>query len=296
VSTQAQDDNEFETAFAEFAKNGQEADAPVDAQDAAPAVAEAPATPASEQTNQPSEGVTKTPEQELAAMREQLAQAQHRERSASNRISAFHQQANDATRRAQEAERRLQEAATRAAAAPEPDDPELQALVREMPEIASAVDRLVAKKVAESVGEVRAKVSQVEQGMQPLYDKAREADARAAAEQDRRELAMVEQEFPSWRETVFGDDFKGWIDSKPQAIKTAYANASTAPDALEFLRMYSRERQPAQGQQPNPAKATRRQLERSVGITSRPVSKPAMAMPDENDFEGAFAFFNRRTA
>jgi chromosome segregation ATPase len=239
-------------------------------------------------------------ESEVDKLRRELEQSRHRERSASARVSAFHRKLNETTA---ELERLRKAPSAPAADAPAPnappaeEDKELQAALSEMPELGRLVDRLVAKKVTEAVGEVKQRVQQVEEGVKPLRVQHEEAAVRG-------ELAVVEKEFPNWRDIVFSSEFETWIQSKPRAIQQAYEQAATGADGLEFLRMYHRDtakpaaagasNQPAQDDATTDKQRKQANLERAVSVPSRAAIAPVGGVPDANDFEAAFRYFASR--
>ena len=283
---------DFDTAFAEFSN----ADGPGTVAAIAveqPAASEQPAAEAAEATQDTSTEPTAQaePEDELTLLRRQVADLQHRERSASSRISSFHQKYNAAAAQVEELTRRLTAAAPNSAATESqpstPEDEELAALSREMPEIGRMVDRLVDKKV----GDVRNRVQQIET---EVVVPKRERDIEEAK---RAELEVVEAEYPNCHEIVASPEFEAWIAAKPPAIKAAWENAATGADGLEFLRMYDREvgapaaNQPARPAPVSAAEIKQRQLQRSVGLPSRAAVKPAGGMPPVDDFAANFAFF-----
>lgn len=220
------------------------------------------------------EAAPSDPASELEELKRKLAEAEHRERSASARVSAFHRKANAAEARIRELESKVQQVAApkQEAATGELDEEALS----ELPEVAKLVDRLVDRKVRESV-------KQVEQTVEPLRRRAEQDELRA-------QLAVVEQEYPNWRETVFSDEFRQWIDAKPQALRTAYAHANTPDDAIEFLRMYERESQPARTVPPSP----KEKLTKAVGVPARGTAAPMNGgLPAEDDYSSAFEHFAR---
>lgn len=296
-------EDEFEAAFAEAAAarqgtapaaapaqepqtaaNGaQEGEKP---EQAAEAQADPAAAPA--QGQEPEQG--DQPVDEVAELKRKLSEAEHRERSASNRVSAFHKKLNEAQARVEQLQQQLKAAPKPAASEPAAeDDPELKAALSEMPELGRIVDRLVAKKVAEAVAPVKAQAQEIQESVKP----AREFAEQAAV---RRELEVVEKEFPDWREIVFSKEYEDWIAGKPQAIRAAYDNATSGADALEFLRMYRLEKgKPAAATTPPPTQSKKPDLTKAVGIPSRPAARPAVGgLPASEDFEAAFEFFAKQ--
>lgn len=226
------------------------------------------------------------PVDELAELKRRLADAEHRERSASSRVSSFHKKYNEA--QAQLAELQRQASAPEYDAEPtDEDDDEALAVLDEMPELGRLVDRLVALRVEESVDVVKRQVQQVEAGVQPLHQQAEREALRS-------ELAVVEAEFPQWREIVYGDEFKSWIDAKPASIRDAYDNADTAADGLEFLRMYDRERGASTPTSRSTTTTKQDRLARAVGVPSRAASAPLTGMPPADDFEASFNYFAKQ--
>lgn len=302
-------EQDFEAAFAEFSDAPSAGETTVDAttetQVEQPTGDEPAANADPDATKADTDPVVeKTAEEKLAEAQAQIADLQHRERSASGRVGEFQRKFNEASAQVQELTRRLQTAAPAAAAKDEPaanEDPELSDLLKEMPELGQMVNRLVAKEVSKTVGEIQSRVRQVEEGVMPLRQKAEQDAKERETQAVREQLAVVEKEFPDWRATVFSDPFKSWIDGKPESIREAYKHAGTAADCLEFLRMYRREKQDAANTDSaantdaaaSAANSKQQRLDRSVGIPSRAAVKPAGGLPSKDDFDGAFAHFSR---
>ena len=280
---------EFAAAFEEIASGTSEQVEP-QARPAKEELTAAPA-PAKQADEKPkSEAEPVDPDKVLIDLRRQLSEANHRERSSAQRVSAFQRKFNEAEIEIASLRKRAEAAAP--AAAPElQDDDDASALLKEMPDLSRALDRAVAKRVKESVDVVQQQVQQVEQGMQPLRQRAEQDAVRA-------EIAVVEKEFPGWRDTVFSPDFEQWIGAKPSVIRQAYDQASSAADALEFLRMFDRERaKPATPAQDNAQAGSKQaRLERAVGPQSKAVARPVGGLPAPDDFDGAFAYFAARSA
>jgi hypothetical protein len=214
------------------------------------------------------------PEDEVARLRRELEEARHRERSASARVSAFHKKLNDT-------QRELETIKTQAAApaAAEPMDPELQAALDEMPEVAKLVQTLIDKKV----GAVKQEVDKVVAPLQQDAERQAQAAEQAAVKS---ELAVVEQEFPNWKDIVNSDDFKAWTDSLTPALRLGWDNAATGADALEFLRMH-RERT----SKPAAPPSAQEKLAKAVGLPSRTSPPSRSGLPSADDYEGSFAHF-----
>lgn len=281
------DTPEFQAAFAEAAaaikgeepasnvKPVTEEPAPAPTEEPAPAAA---AAPTSATTDEP------PAEDEVARLRRELQEAQHRERSASARVSAFHKKLN-----AYEQELvRLRQAppAPPSAAETAAEDPELEALKEEMPEVAKLVERLVKKQVAPQVAQVEQRIQET---VQPLRE---DVEQRAMS----RELEVVEKEFPNWNEIVFSDEFESWKNTLPPAMQEAWAKASTGQDALYFLRLHRDSRAAASPPPPTtqapPARVPQDKLARAVGLPSRGQAAPTSGLPPADDFEGNFAHFS----
>lgn len=276
-----QDSAEFDAAFKEAAAaiRGSQPTAPVPApptEEPAP-LEEAPAPAPEEPAPEP------PPEDEREQLRRQIKELEHRERSASSRVSAFHKKLNQVTSEL-EALRANQAAAP--AAAPDEDDPELKALMDEMPEVAKLVNRLVDGKVGQ-------RVAQVEQRVEATVKPFREDAERQAV---KAELATVEQEFPNWSELVYSQPFQSWKDTLPPAMRTAWDNASTGADALAFLRMYRNETSPPAAPAPSASPAASRQdkLAKAVGLPSRNSLPTQSGAPAAEDFDGNFEYFAKQ--
>lgn len=281
-------EDEFAAAFSEAAAARKGEAKPSEPEPASETPAQEVASSAADEP--PGAAAEPTLEQQLEQLRRERDEALHRERSASARVSAFHKKLNATTAELESLRGRAAEPKAPQPAAVD-EDAELQEALSEMPEIAKLVDRLVERKVSQSVKQVK---EEVDQAVEPL---------RKRAEQDelQTEIAVVEKEFPDWRNTVFSDDWDSWIASKPPVIQQAYSQAKTAADALEFLRMYRSEKgeKPAAAPAAEPRQAPQARLANAVGIPSRQVPPARSAAPASDDFEGAFEFFasqRRKTA
>lgn len=228
-----------------------------------------------------------TLEQKLEQLRRERDEALHRERSASARVSAFHKKLNavQSELQALRGQAPAAPAAQNDAPAAGEEDEELKAALSEMPEIAKLVDRLVDRKVSQSVKQVK---QEVDQAVTPLRQRAEQDELKS-------EIAVVEAEFPDWRQTVFSAEWEEWLATKSPVIQQAYGQATTAADALEFLRMYRSEKgskpaAPAAPAAPAPA-SPQGKLAKAVGIPSRQQPPVASGAPAADDYEGAFEFF-----
>jgi chromosome segregation ATPase len=285
-------EDEFDAAFKEAAaaRIGEREPEP---DGAAPAAAQPESEDPPQQ--QPEAEGNKPPEVSVEDLRKKLAEAEHRERSSANRVSAFHRKLNDAEARVKELEGRLQAAS--AASQPPQQDPDLKAMLEEMPELGKVVEKLVAQRVGEAIDPLQKKAQTVEDSVRPAIEFAER-------EAIRREIAPVDEAFPGWRGLVFGEDgqlssdWSSWLESKSPAIRAAYAQVSTAQDAIEFLQMYHRDKNlPLPGaraaeEQPRPAKKP--DLAKAVGIPSRPAGAQLNGMPSEDDFDANFNFFAQK--
>lgn len=292
-------EEEYEAAFAEAAaaRLGNKADgeqAPAEpAAEAAPAADDASGqeTPPQPGTEAAGEAEPKPEADPVEELKRKLAEAEHRERSASNRISAFHKKLNEAQAKVAELERKL-------TAPPQPKpsepDPELQNLLAEMPELGKVVEKLVAQRVSSELDPLQEKIQRVEAQGRPAIELAER-------EAIRREIAPVDEAYPEWRKIVFGEDGKisaewsSWLETKSPAIRGAYAQVTTAQDAIDFLEMYHRDKgiSPPQAEagNPPPKPKPKTDLARAVGIPSKPTAAPLTGAPAEDDFEGSFKFF-----
>lgn len=286
MTTIDQTSEEFQAAFAEAAAGIRgEAPAPAPAE---PAQSETPPAPEAKVDEPPAPAADAPPaEDEVARLRRELEEMRHRERSASQRVSAFHRKLNHAEQEL--ARLRTTAPAAAPAAATEEEDPELKAAMEEMPEVAKLVEKLVEKRAAQRIAQVEQTVNQT---VQPLRQ---EAEMRAA----QAELSVVEKEFPNWNELVFSEPFQSWKDNLPPAMRQAWDNASTGADALAFLRMFQKDTTPAAAPAPaqaSPADAKREKLAKAVGLPSR-ATVTQSGLPAADDFEANFAYFaaqNRR--
>ena len=296
---QEADDTAFSDAFREYAALDQASDSTL-----RPVPIEATETDNAVEVEVAPSNVNQVPvdqvsaDTELQQMQAQNEQLRHKERSASERIGAFQRKVNDAEAKNTELTRQLHELAAAKAAVSSAtaagDDDELQALLADMPDLGRVVDRLVSRKVHESAASIQAEIKRVENEILPLRD-------RAAQQAQQAELAIVEAEFPRWRDVVFAEPFREWISSKPPGLRSAYDTAQTGADCLEFMRMYQRETQPVDaavaGQQAASAAAAstdkRAKLINAVGVPSRSTTRAPLGLPAVDDFEGAFHYFSR---
>lgn len=273
------DTPEFQAAFKEAAES-MKGEPPADL--VKPVTeAPAPAAPAAD-APAPAGGTTSAepqPEDEVARLRRELQEAQHRERSASSRVSAFHRKLNEVQQELQ----RVRQAPPAPAPAAESaaEDQALEDLKQEMPEVAKLVERLVEKRVAPQVAQVE---QRIEETVKPLRE---DAEQRRLSQ----ELQPVEQEFPDWNKTIFSDEFEAWKSNLPPALQDAWGKASTGQDALYFLRLYRDSKAAANPPPPAPAPSPQDRLARAVGIPARGQASPTSGLPPADDFEGNFAHF-----
>ena len=296
--------DEFEAGFAAQAadrapslQSNTPADAPADSKDNGEQVEQIPSEAKPEATPPSNEPPAEEPES-IESLRRQLAEANHRERSASSRISARDRQANAV---AQENARLKAQLDALKAKAPAPSAP-----VQSSPDVLSEAAELEAAVNAR----VRQAMQPLEERLQSVTERATAAELAAeeaagyvrplAADSEAREIVSVQthldENFGGWRSevSVKNERFHGWLASQPNAIKSLYHDGKTVADTSAVLTLYSAQtghqferKQAAQAPASAPRTASTSNLRNAIGLQPRPGI--TTARPDPNDFEGAFA-------
>mgnify|MGYP000846977509 CR=1 FL=1 len=293
MTTATPDDTskDFDASFAEFSTQQ------ATPQEPEPAVAaEAAAAP-----NPPEPAEASAGSSEVERLKADLAEALHRERSASNRISSRDRENAALQARVRELEQEVQQLHSRAQApAPSAADDAEDDVLSTAEDLRKAVERRVQKAV------------------EPLQRIATDADARArAAEAKAAEAAQVvtpiiqrdaEQaeaeltgrlgdEFGGWDNAVKDVKFKAWLAKKPDAIRTLYNQGTTFDECATVLNLFSaetghkfeRRKQATQDSAPGASLRLQAGIRPGVGVVT--------PRPNPDDFDGAFAeFANRKQA
>lgn len=223
--------DEFEAAFNEAVSRRESK---------APATIKADAEPEQE----PEESQSAEPPQseaqpsEIEALKRQLADALHRERSSANRISSFARESNSLREQVAELQAEIKALRERAVAMqPEEDDDSLS----DAPELKQALDRKLARVISpmqqeldatkEKLRQTQERAAQAAQAIEPLVNKAQEAEVEQI-------FSALDAEFHGWRDEVKTERFQHWLASKSPAIQHLYHNGTTLGESREVLDLY----------------------------------------------------------
>lgn len=229
----------------------------------------------------------------LAAIRKELAEAQHRERSSASRVSAFMKENNQLKERLGAIERQLKEAAAKPPATKRADDAELDDVLAGAPDLRSAVERRIERATAElrkQVEELGGKLTEVDKAaskaaadLQPLRERDEQAELG-------RVFGELDKQLPGWREQVKSPEFKSWLEGQPSEIQALYENGRTVAQASTVIKLYRTDTgasgKPAEkpaGTDEAAAKAAR--LKEAAGIRSKATTPKA---DDRDSFAAGF--------
>ena len=299
---------EFEAAFGAIKAAKVEASASIEQPGNAPA-ADAQANPPGES---PDDAAVKVaPHNEPANQRQadsvddlrrQLTEAQHRERSASSRMSARDRQSNAVAQENARLKAQL-EALQKPApkpAAQEPQEPDVLDDAKELEEAVNVRVRKQLKPFEEQMAAANARAAAAEEAaarangfIQPIVD---DRAAKAVADVH----THLNDNFGGWQEAVSqkNEQFHGWLDSQPDAIRSLFEHGKTVADTSAVLTLYSAQtghqftRKQSAAADAGADKRTANSssaLRNAVGLPSRPAG--SSARPDPSDFDGAFAEF-----
>lgn len=289
------DQDQFAKDFAEFATKPDAPAAPAEPVVAEEKPAEPAPAPAAPEPAAPTAEVT------LEQLQKDVLEARHRERSASNRISAFAQENNKLQAMVNEMRAKLDElTAAKAAPAPTPPQPDDDDVLGNAPDLEAAVNKRVQRGTAgleSTVTELRKKLEETQQtateakaGLEPIL--TREQQAR-----HEQTWAKLDERFtPSWREDVKTETFDSWLKGSPQQIQDLFGRANTPEECAPVLTLYyASTGKQTQTPQPTPASqgaanTNTERLRKAAGVAPRGTLRPASG-PAPDDFDGNFAAF-----
>ena len=279
----AEDNSEFENAFAEFAGARDEPssdqtdessseDSNADYETAEPESKETEPGAPKEQTEQPQKaGESNTDyEARLVAAEKAAKDFEHRFKSEVGRQAALQ-------RKVQELQAQL-ESAPQGTQAERKYTERMQNLMGEFPEIAEAIREELDVRLADLRGEVQQAVAPMKQEQEQRQYQAEEA--------------RVKELYPDFTQTVQSGDFQDWFAKQPSAIQQL-ASSPYAGDAIAVMDYYKGSR-PAVAANPavqNILDKRQASLQRNVSVKN---TAPAPVADAADDFESAFAFYARQ--
>lgn len=290
---QETEEQEFGSAFEEFAKGQSTPAAPVEA---APKPEPTPA-PVAKADPAPVEPKAAEPEPlSIEQLQAQVRDAQHRERSASSRISTFTKESNQLKVRIAELEAALEAKAAKPApdAAPAPTETDM---LDEAPDLRAAVER----RLKSAIGPLQSELAEARKALEET--KAAAAEARQMVEPIGRKVqqetfeatwkALDERFTPQWRDDLRSEKFGGWIKQQSPHIQRLYNEAVTPGDSSAVVTLFYQDNgglpaKPTPAAETPAAKPNQERLRLAAGINSR--SAPTRTTgPAEDDFDGNFA-------
>jgi hypothetical protein len=285
MSTQEDD---FESAFDEFAKETEPAEAPVEPAEPAEAPVEpaAPAEPA-----EPYEDPAPAEAPDINTLRAERDRYLHQVRSNEGRVSAMQRRINELSQAVQQREAALQQLHTRgpqgAVSAPPGDmsQADWQKFREDFPEVAQAVDahvsHVVSNAVSQHLGSIKAEIEPIRQAEHERFLQS--------------QFAALEAAHPDWRDVVQNDDFREWLRIQPSAVQQ-YMESEDAGEASWLVSQYklaaTTRRIDPSAQQAEAIRASRNQ--RLVSSQSVPGRRVAERPLPEDDFDAAFQAYARR--
>lgn len=268
----ADDNSEFEAAFAEFSEARDEPEGKEDSDEGyetSEPEAEPEATPEPEQQV---EQKTDDLDARIAAAEKAAKDYEHRYKSEIGRQTALQ-------KKVQELQAQLEQR-PQAAASQRQYTERMQNLMGEFPEIASALQEELDARLAEVRNEVQSAVAPMKQ-----QEEARQYQA---------EESRVREIYPDFVDVVKSQDFMDWFERQPPAIKDL-ASSPHANDALAVMDYYTgykgRNQAAANPEVQDTIAKRQAALQRNVSVKN---TAPAPVSDGPDDFESAFEYFARK--
>jgi len=279
-----QEEQSFEDAFDELAEGvDSSADEPVEpteetedgelqGQEEAQEQAELLEDPADETEEDPSEP---EPQDEVAALRAELQQWQHRYNSDLGRQNAYQRQLQEKDQLIAQMQKSNQ------AKNPGISNDRWKVVSEDYPDIAEGVKALFEEQKQQHEMELQ----RVRAELQPIQQQAHQTYID-------QQFDLLEREHPDYREIAASQDFKSWVAMQPQNVQQMITSEQ-AGDAAYLLRAYKNDVQPGQQASSELKQRREKQLRQAQTVPSRG-GRAQTQMPPDDDFEAAFDFFASR--
>lgn len=159
--------------------------------------------------------------------------------------------------------------------APEPENSDFKEMLNDMPELADALDKELARRTKEVEERLRGEFGNVTQRIEPVVKEI----------QVERFMTAVRAEHPDVDKII--PDIKAWIDTQPSYLRDTYTavyQSGSIEQTVDLIGRFKRERQPTQ---PPAAPNTKTVVDASA-VRSRSAPRVASTALDPDDFDAAF--------
>ncbi len=280
-----QSEDDFETAFAEYA-GGEAAEKPADDP--------APEPEADEEAPEPEDAGQSSGEDDIAARLRALEaeneRLKHSEASQRGRLGAYQRQINSLQSKLQETqntpgndaksdEQKRQEAADAAGVK------DWEALKEDFPEVAKALDaRLESEKRQieadrQRQAQLERQIAELQSAVQPIQQQAQETYLRT-------QVDALSARHPDWREVVAAPAFAEWLNQQPDSLRRL-SESNDAAEAAALMDLYKSQTGVTTAES-NSADKRQERLASAQSVPRRGAA-PKQGVPDE--FEAAFAHY-----
>jgi hypothetical protein len=293
-NTVIEDDDEFDSAFAEFT-NGKEPEEYLEE--------ELEETPYNDPEDPEEEPVNETvePEQvadpfadlddaqrdEIGRLRKEAVDWKHRYQSDEGRVSALQRKINELENRATSTPTVEQIAEV----ADSGNEEEMNAFKEDYPDIALAVDRMVASRLKAERQQHQQVISQMDSRYQQILQPIQQQEHQRTVDV---QLSSLEQRHSDWREVATSASFTDWVSRQPEAVRNM-VNSDYADDASYVLDSFKSMSGHNSQQQTQPSPGVEQIVNKRQQVLDNAVaprtrrSAPKTGVPD--DFDAAFAYY-----
>jgi len=283
LDNEPQSEDEYETAFAEYATGEVSNDAP-EADDAAE-------TPEAEQepAEQPGE---EDLAKRLAAIEAENQKLKHSEASQRGRLGAYQRQINQLQAQLQQTQApagqsNVSDDQKRQEAAEAAGSEDWESLKQDFPEVAKALEaRLSAE--AQRLEADRQRQAQLEQRLEQLQTAVEPIQEQAQSQYLKTQVSALEARHPDWQEVVAAPAFTEWLNQQPESLRRL-TESNDAAEAAALMDLYKSQA----GGEAAASNPDRRQ-ERLASAQSVPRRGGAPKAGAPEDFEAAFNHYAKK--
>ena len=270
------EDDDFETAFAEYATGEAPAENPLANENDEPEAEE-------EQTEQPGDEDLSA---KLAALEAENQKLKHSEASQRGRLGAYQRQINQLQSKLEQPKntsgKESAEDQARQDAAEAAGVKDWQALQEDFPEVAKALDaRLESEK--RQIEADRQRQAQLEQRIEELQSAVQPIQQQAQDNYLRTQVDALSARHPDWQEVVAAPAFAEWLNQQPQSLRSL-TESNDAAEAAALMDLYKGQTGQLDSREGTPDKRQERLA--SAQTVSRRGTAQKGGVPE--DFEAAF--------
>jgi len=270
------EDDDFETAFAEYATGAAPAENPLANENDEPEAEE-------EQTEQPGDEDLSA---KLAALEAENQKLKHSEASQRGRLGAYQRQINQLQSKLEQPKntsgKESAEDQARQDAAEAAGVKDWQALQEDFPEVAKALDaRLESEK--RQIEADRQRQAQLEQRIEELQSAVQPIQQQAQDNYLRTQVDALSARHPDWQEVVAAPAFAEWLNQQPESLRSL-TESNDAAEAAALMDLYKSQTGQLDSREGTPDKRQERLA--SAQTVSRRGTAQKGGVPE--DFEAAF--------